>query len=164
MKKRLACVLFFCLAFSAFTQACFHVPFDGSYSRKPIQLENIKYQFNKKDIDPSAYACLDSLVVFLQKNDSLAIQIRVHNDSRSAADAEKTGTRLTHARAKSIRDYLVSKGINEQRIIPVGMSDTEPLITDEEISAMKSKEEVEKAHQQNRRTDFVIISGNFRKH
>ena len=35
---------------------------------------------------------------------------------------------------------------------------TEPIVTDKEIKAMKTKEEQEAAHQKNRRTDFTVLS------
>jgi peptidoglycan-associated lipoprotein len=55
-------------------------------------------------------------------------------------------------------NYLVTKGIDPARMIPVGRGAEETLISDEEIKKMATKEEKEAAHQMNRRTDFKVIS------
>ena len=65
---------------------------------------------------------------------------------------------LSQKRAQSCVNYLVTKGIDPVRMVPVGRGPEEPRISDEAIKKMATKEEKEAAHQKNRRTDFKVLS------
>lgn len=56
---------------------------------------------------------------------------------------------LTGKRAQAISDYLISKGIEKNRLLAKGYSSSKPVIVH-----AKTKEE----HHTNRRTEFKIIS------
>ena len=73
---------------------------------------------------------------------------------------------------------MVEQGVSVERLVPIGMSDTEPKILSNDsdidmkgllagvlnkdyINALKSNKLKETAHQMNRRTDFKIISYDF---
>ena len=58
---------------------------------------------------------------------------------------------LSDRRAKSTAQYVISKGISEERISGVGKGEEEPRI---DCSQGCSKEE----HAQNRRSEFIIVS------
>jgi peptidoglycan-associated lipoprotein len=55
-------------------------------------------------------------------------------------------------------NYLVTKGIDPARMVPKGYGESKLRISDAQIKAMKTKEEQEAAHQQNRRTEFRVLS------
>ena len=58
-------------------------------------------------------------------------------------------------------NYLVTKGIDPARMVPKGYGESKLRITDKQIAAMKTKEEQEAAHQQNRRTEFRVLRWDF---
>src|SRR5690606_7066236 len=64
---------------------------------------------------------------------------------------------LSQRRARAAVDYIISKGINPNRIVARGYGETQLLVSDEEIAALPT-EEREMAHQRNRRTEFKILT------
>tara|TARA_Y100001934_G_C12243695_1_gene721577 strand:- start:178 stop:354 length:177 start_codon:yes stop_codon:yes gene_type:complete len=55
-------------------------------------------------------------------------------------------------------DYLIEHGISKDRLVAKGMGESQPIYDDAYIAKLPTKEEKEWAHQQNRRTEFKIIS------
>ena len=88
-------------------------------------------------------------------NDNLSIEINSHTDTRGS---DVYNLKLSQARAQSCVNYLISKGIKSERLLPTGYGETKPLVSDEEIAKMVPKsEEFDAAHQKNRRTAFKVI-------
>ena len=110
-----------------------------------IQLNNILYDFNKYILKPESLVELDKLVTLLQKNPNLKIEIRSHTD---AVGSNATNDKLSQNRAKSVVDYLISRGIAPMRLTAKGYGKRELLIK-------KAKTDAE--HAQNRRTEFKVI-------
>ena len=77
-----------------------------------------------------------------------------HTDSR---DNDARNLTLSQNRAQSCVNYLVTKGIDPARMMPKGYGESKLRISDTQIAAMKTKEEQEAAHQQNRRTEFRVL-------
>ena len=115
----------------------------------------VVFDLSKPTLRPDSYPQLDSIAELLSKNPSIKMEVAVHTDSRIS---QSSSMRLSEARAKSIRDYLVSKGVASDRLVPKGYDDVKPLISDKEIAALKTVEEKEAAHQKNRRVEFKILS------
>jgi outer membrane protein OmpA-like peptidoglycan-associated protein len=86
---------------------------------------------------------------------TMIIELGGHTDRRGSADYN---LRLSKERAQIAKDYLVKKGISADRIRTKGYGETQLEVSDEEISAMKSRKEREAAHQLNRRTIVKVIS------
>lgn len=116
-----------------------------------IVIPGIEYDYNSSTLRPQSKAILDSLVDFLNLNNNISIEISSHTDTRGSAEYNLN---LSNERAKSVVDYLVSKGIAPERLIPQGYGETKPLISDEDIAKMKKPTDKEAAHQKNRRTAF----------
>lgn len=106
---------------------------------------NIMFDFNSAVIRSENYAFLDSMASFLLKNRNLIIEVSNHSDERGS---NHYSVCLTCKRAKSIADYLISKGIDTNRLLAKGYNGSKPL-----IKGAKTEEE----HQQNRRTEFKIL-------
>lgn len=115
---------------------------------KTFKLENIYYDLDKYDIRADAAIELDKLVQILLDNPLIKIELGSHTDSRGTAVYNQ---RLAQRRAESAVAYIISRGINANRIIAQGYGEEELLIED-----AKTEEE----HQQNRRTEFKIIGIN----
>lgn len=135
-----------------------HIVQDFTLSIIPEQdvvIEGIEYDLNKATLRPKSLEILDKIYDYLILNDNFFIEINAHTDTRGS---DKLNQKLSQARAQSCVDYLMSKGIEKERILPTGYGETKPLVSDDEIAKMVPKsEEFEAAHQKNRRTAFRVL-------
>lgn len=117
---------------------------------KPIVLENIYYDLDKYEIRPDAMAGLDKLVGIMNDNPGIKIELSSHTDSR--ADDRYNST-LSQKRAESAVNYIVAHGISSSRITAKGYGEQQ-LVNDCSNGVQCSEEQ----HQQNRRTEFKVVS------
>ena len=115
-----------------------------------IVLENIYYDFNKSAIRTGAARELDELVVMMQAYSSMMIELSSHTDSRGGGDYN---LKLSQARAESAKQFLRSKGINDNRVRAVGYGESQP--RNKCIDGVNCTEE---DHQYNRRTEVKVTS------
>ena len=120
-----------------------------------IPKPKIMFDFDRETIIPKCYPQLDSIAKFLLKHDSLIIEIGVHMDSRGS---DKYSRRLDQNRAESVKEYLVNKGIRQDRMVAIGYGESQFIISEEEIDKMESAREKEEAHAINRRVEFKILN------
>lgn len=109
-----------------------------------VTLHNVFFDIDKAQLKEESFKELDLLYEFLMINPQTVIEISGHTDN-TGSDAHNDS--LSIERAKTVRDYLLTKGIASQRIQFKGYGSTQPI-------ASNSTEE---GRQQNRRTDFKII-------
>ncbi len=114
-----------------------------------IEIENIYYDYNKATIRADASSALDSLVLLLNEYPDMRIELRSHTDARGD---HTFNMKLSAKRAQSVVDYLIGHGIVPFRLRAVGLGETQPVVD------CASKTCSEEEHQQNRRTEFKIIS------
>jgi peptidoglycan-associated lipoprotein len=139
---------------------------------RPIELPNILYDFDKWDLRPESMVSLDKLVETLIDNSNITIEIMSHTDTRNT---EEYNMILSQKRAQSVVDYLVSKGIEIERLTAKGYGKSSTKVVDAAIAAqypflkagtqlteqfvnsLPNDEEREMAHQINRRTEFKVL-------
>ncbi len=126
------------------------VVLDKIFLNKEIVLEDIYYDFDKWDIRPDAMPTLNALARNLELNPKIRIQLSSHTDCRGN---DAYNTELSQRRAQSAVDYLVTKGINVERLSARGFGESAPKANC--ACARCSEEE----HQLNRRTAFTIMEG-----
>lgn len=118
---------------------------------KPIVLENIYYDLDKWNIRPDAALELNKLITILKDNPKIVIELSSHTDSRAP---DFYNMILSDRRAKSAADYIIKAGgIDPTRITGKGYG--------ESMLVNKCKNNVyctEPEHQQNRRTEFKVLS------
>ncbi|MDN3668739.1 OmpA family protein [Echinicola jeungdonensis] len=112
---------------------------------KAIVLENIYYDLDKANIRPDAAKELDKLVKILKDNPEIRIELSSHTDDR-ASDAYNDD--LSQRRAESAVNYIVSQGIDKDRLVAKGYGKRQLLI---------ENAQTEEEHQTNRRTEFKVI-------
>ncbi|UKN01514.1 OmpA family protein [Paracrocinitomix mangrovi] len=122
---------------------------------KSIVLRNIFFDYAKYSLRDESVNELERLIGLLNENPTMRIEISGHTDTRGS-DADNQV--LSQNRAKSVVDYLISHGIDKSRLEYAGYGEKQTLIPDSEINKMRTKSEKEEAHQQNRRTEFKILS------
>lgn len=116
---------------------------------KAIRLENIYYDFDHWNIRADASVELDKLVKIMKDNPTIWIELSSHTDSRGKGAYNLS---LSQKRAESVVQYVISRGINKNRIEAKGYGETK-LLNKCVNGVICSESE----HQLNRRTEFKII-------
>lgn len=112
---------------------------------KSIVLENIYYDLDKADIRNDAALELNKLIRILIDNPKISIELSSHTDDRATVEYNLN---LSQRRAESAVNYIISKGINKNRLTAKGYGESQLIIKN-----ASSEEE----HQINRRTEFKVI-------
>jgi outer membrane protein OmpA-like peptidoglycan-associated protein len=115
-----------------------------------VELKNIYYDYGRYYIRQDAVDDLDNLVGLMNEYPSMKIEISSHTDSRGSDDFNKT---LSQKRAETCVDYLVTKGIDADRLVARGYG--EYLLKNDCANGVDCSEE---AHQVNRRTEFKVLA------
>jgi outer membrane protein OmpA-like peptidoglycan-associated protein len=118
-----------------------------------VTLKNVFFDFAKATLRPESTIELNRLRDFLKANPAVKIEIAGHTDTR---DDAATNMVLSTNRAKAVYDFLVTGGIDPKRLSYKGYGETKPIISDEEIAKLP-EDQREKAHQENRRTEYRIV-------
>ena len=113
-----------------------------------FKIENIYYGLDSYEINDAAKIELDKLAMIMLNNDQLKIKLLSHTDSR---DSDEYNLKLSQKRADAAKKYLVEKGVAENRIVAIGMGESQLL--NHCKNGVKCNEE---EHLVNRRTEFQI--------
>lgn len=126
----------------------FEIPLEKIEIGKAIELENIYYDLDKSDIRSDAAIELNKLVTILLDNPGIKIELSSHTDSRGS---DRYNQRLSQRRAESAVEYIISQGIEDERITAKGYGETK--LVNECRNGVKCSDE---EHQRNRRTEFSV--------
>ena len=110
----------------------------------------IYFDFDKWNIRPDAALELDKVVTLMNKYPGMVIRLESHTDSRAEDEYNMV---LSNKRAKSTYDYIISKGINPDRI-PKYEGFGESQLVNKCSNGVKC---TPAEHQMNRRTEFIIL-------
>ena len=117
---------------------------------KPIVLENIYYEFARWDITPQAAVELDKLVDVMFDNPDIVIELSSHTDS---VDTENYNLRLSQRRAESAVNYILTAGVERDRLIARGYGESRPIARNTNRDGTDNPE----GRARNRRTEFKVI-------
>ncbi len=111
----------------------------------------INYNLNSATLTATAKGIIDKLLLpVLQQSNNVSIELASHTDSRGKKESNQD---LSERRAQSVVNYLVKRGINASRLVPMGYGETR---LQNRCSNGVSCTEAE--HRSNRRTEFRIIN------
>jgi outer membrane protein OmpA-like peptidoglycan-associated protein len=108
-----------------------------------IQLKNVFFVQSKAALLPESYPELDRLVRIMKDNKTIEIELGGHTDGRGDPRAN---VELSEERVEAVRQYLISKGISEKRIVGKGYGGARPMVSND----------TEANRQLNRRVEFKI--------
>jgi OOP family OmpA-OmpF porin len=108
-----------------------------------VKLDNVHFKQGKAELLPESFPVLDKLVKMLNDNNSMEIELSGHTDN---VGVPALNLKLSEDRVDVIKNYLISKGINGNRVKGKGYGGSMPI-------ASNAKEETRKL---NRRVDFKI--------
>ncbi|HOP03586.1 MAG TPA: OmpA family protein [Tenuifilaceae bacterium] len=144
---------------------------------KPIELPNIFYDYDRWELRPESMAALDRLIEVLNDNPTIVIELGAHTDSRGTLDYNYE---LSQKRAQSVVNYLIERGIPAERLRAKGYAQSQPKIVDEQllqqygflangavlnddyINSITDETQQETIHQINRRTEFRVLSTDYK--
>ena len=89
-----------------------------------VQLQDINFETGKADLKPESNEELDRLVSLLEGNQTIKVEISAHTDDVGNDDSN---LKLSEKRAKTVVDYLTTKGIKAERMTAKGYGETQPL-------------------------------------
>jgi outer membrane protein OmpA-like peptidoglycan-associated protein len=131
-----------------------NVPLVPINSNIPTVLDNVFFDLSSARLRPESSVELNKLADFLSENPKVKIEIGGHTDTRGDDTDNMT---LSTNRAKSVYEYLITKGIDASRLSFKGYGETQPKVSDAEIAQLSDPAQIEAAHQKNRRTEYKII-------
>jgi OmpA-OmpF porin, OOP family len=109
-----------------------------------FRLNNVFFDFDKWDLRPESYIELNRVVQLLNENPAIEIEMTAHTDSYGSDDYNY---KLSDNRARSVMEYILSKGIAKFRITSQGYGETKPVALND----------TPENRQLNRRVEFIII-------
>lgn len=116
-----------------------------------MRLVHVYFDFDKSNLRlDESLADLQGLKRILMDNANYTAELRGHTDSRGSSAYNKA---LSVRRAKAVVKWLVDNGIDKNRLVAVGLGETQ-LVNNCSNGVRCSELE----HQLNRRTEFTLIS------
>jgi outer membrane protein OmpA-like peptidoglycan-associated protein len=107
---------------------------------KAIVLNNVYFEQSSFIMQKESYPELDKVVLMLKSNPQTKIEIGGHTDN---IGDNRLNLALSENRAKVILNYLVSKGIDEDRLLYKGYGGTKPVAPNDTEDNKKKNRRVE---------------------
>lgn len=144
---------------------------------KAIPLPEILYEFASWELLPQFKDSLNGLVQTLKDNPTIVIELGSHTDSRGTDQLNDT---LSQRRAQTVVDFLIAEGIEPGRLKAQGYGKRVPrtiehdivrdgflfeagtVLNESYIESLPTEEHQDTAHQLNRRTEFRVLSDDFK--
>lgn len=108
-------------------------------------LDDVFFAPGKSTLTSASYKELNELAEYMSKKKTMKIEIAGHTDNTGEA---ASNLKLSEARANTVRNYLLKKGITAERVVAKGYGDTFPV----------ADNSTPEGRQKNRRTEVRIIS------
>ena len=119
-----------------------HLDDDGCADQVTTELVGFTFQRNSDKFDPAAAALLERAFQVLSRNTRLNVEISGHT-----SEGEGKPLELSIARAEAVKEYLVRRGIAEDRLRTVGYGNDRPTATNA----------TREGRDKNRRIEFRVI-------
>jgi len=143
---------------------------------RPVKMENIFYEFGKWEVTKASEEELMKLVKLLQDNPNITIELSAHTDLKGN---EEFNNELSQKRAQTCCDFLIKRGIEKERLTPVGYGKSKPVVADKSLHAKYpfipqeqvldeafilglKPDQQEICNQINRRTEFKVLKTTYK--
>jgi OmpA-OmpF porin, OOP family len=115
-----------------------------------VVLEEIYFDFDSASLREESSVLLEKVYNMMVKYPAVAIEIGAHTDSKGS---DSYNQKLSEARAESVVNYLVEKGIDRSRMQAVGYGEAKPIAPNQNDNGSDNPE----GRQKNRRTEFKVL-------
>jgi OOP family OmpA-OmpF porin len=99
--------------------------FDAAAGQTTIVLQGVTFRAGSSALTAASRPILDGVAQSLVANGTIKVEVQGHTDNSGAA---ATNRRLSQARANSVRNYLISKGVDGARLTAVGYGPDQPKV------------------------------------
>ena len=114
-------------------------------------MNNVFFDYESFELTKDSRSELNKLFNLLSNNPSIKVEIQGHTDSKGLKSFNK---KLSQKRAESVRNYLVKKGINKNRVTAVGYGENQPIAKNTNSDGSDNEE----GRALNRRIELKILS------
>jgi outer membrane protein OmpA-like peptidoglycan-associated protein len=108
--------------------------------KKTLILEGVNFETGKADLTEESKTILNGVAESLVANEEIKVQVSGHTDSRGSAALNK---RLSQARATSVKNYLIEKGVAADRLTAVGYGPSRPIASNKTEAGRAQNRRVE---------------------
>jgi outer membrane protein OmpA-like peptidoglycan-associated protein len=105
--------------------------------------ERLYFAWDQATLQPVSYPVLDEVVLALKENKNFRVQVEGHTSSEGSDDHNQM---LSEARAEAVLNYLVTHGVDKERLVSKGFAGSVPTDTNETVAGRDN----------NRRVEFVV--------
>ena len=116
-----------------------------------LELPNIYYNYNDASLRPDARKDLDIVVALMKQHAGISVELSSHTDSRGKTNYNQ---QLSQRRANGVVEYLVTKGVSRNRLLPIGHGESHP-----RNNCSDGVKCSEAEHARNRRTEIKMLTG-----
>ncbi|MXV17881.1 OmpA family protein [Pedobacter sp. HMF7056] len=116
---------------------------------KPVIVKDVYYEFDKSELTASSKTVLDKLVKTMADNPNIRVEIGAHTDNKGT---EAYNLELSLRRAESCVQYLVSQGIDAERLTSRGYGESMPIAP----NTLDNGKDNPDGRSKNRRTEFKV--------
>lgn len=138
----------------------------------PLNFEVLFY-YDQAEFYPEFKDTLDKIVRILKENPTMRVELGAHTDSRGRDEYNKD---LSERRAKRVVEYIVSQGIEAERLKAQGYGESQPRVMEMDLGILKKGQKLdeafinslpteadrETAHKLNRRVTLKKIDNNYK--
>jgi outer membrane protein OmpA-like peptidoglycan-associated protein/tetratricopeptide (TPR) repeat protein len=121
------------------------IPLEPIEANAKVILKNVFFDTKKTDLKPESITELDNVVRLMNENPNMKILISGFTDN---VGKPADNLKLSTGRAVAVVNYLVSKGINNNRLSFKGFGEAKPIATND----------TEEGRALNRRTELTVVS------
>lgn len=107
-------------------------------------LEKVNFETGRATIRSDSFDLLNEVAEVILRNPKGTIEVQGHTDDRGA-DADNLS--LSQNRAEAVRDYLIQRGVDRNRLVAMGFGESKPI----------ADNGTPDGRAQNRRVEFVIL-------
>lgn len=111
----------------------------------PTVFKHANFKTNSVQLEDDFILELNEFALYLLGNPNYQVNIIGHTDDVGSLDFNR---QLSRDRAQSVVDHLVNQGVQQYRLTPVGMGNSQPLYLEESLESRRK----------NRRVEFEINS------
>jgi len=105
-----------------------------------LVLEGVQFDTGKASLRAESYPKLDHVFEYMKYKSSVQIEISGHTDNKGKPSRNKV---LSEKRAQTCRQYLISKGIDGERIKAIGFGQEQPIATNETEEGREKNRRIE---------------------
>lgn len=117
---------------------------NGCVVEQTMTIRDITFEFNSARLTKNAQILMENVVSFLRSDPKVHLSISGHTDSKGS---DAYNLKLSRARAKEVRDYLIGYGIAASRLDAAGYGERRPVASNDTAEGREL----------NRRVEFRIL-------